>query len=475
MDPSTLTLTPEEMRALGYRAVDLLVEHHAGARDHPPTGFASRETVKALLEEDIPRASTDPLQVLDRMRREVFRHMTHVDHPRFFAFVPGPSNFVGAVADALAAGFNIFAGTWIESAGPSQVELTTLRWMAEEFGLPEGSGGLFVSGGSVANLTALAAARHTLLGAPGGTGVIYASDQTHSSVARGARLLGLPEDHYVTLRSDTHFRMDMEALSRRIREDREEGRRPFAVVANAGTTNTGAVDPLTELAVLCREEGLWLHADAAYGGGAVLCPEGRAALKGIDEVDSLALDPHKWLFQPFECGLVLLRQGELLRDTFHILPEYMKDTQGDEGEVNFCDRGIQLTRSARALKLWMSLQVFGRDGFEAAVARGFHLARVAEAEIRKREEWEVVTPAGMGVVTARCAPPGFSTREVDRFNRALVPALLEEGYAMVVSTELRGRPVLRLCPINPRTTQEDIRETVAWMDRVQRRLRGVTR
>ena len=242
------------------------------------------------------------------------------------------------------------------------------------------------------------------------------------------------------------------------------------VIANAGTTNTGAIDPLPELKTFCRGEGLWLHADGAYGAAAIFCERGRALLQGINEVDSLSLDPHKWLFQPYEIGCLLVREAHRLKEAFHVLPEYLKDAEGAAEEINFCDYGIQLTRSFRALKLWMSLQVFGRVGFEAAVRRGFELADLTEKIVGGMAGWEVVTPAQMGVVTFRCVPEDIPPEAVDTLNRTLVNAVVRDDFSMIVSTELHDRPVLRMCTINPRTTEKDIRSTLERLDQMRQHL-----
>jgi glutamate/tyrosine decarboxylase-like PLP-dependent enzyme len=461
-----LRLSSEEMRALGYRAVDLIVEHFETLPDKTVTRRSDRASLEVTLRESCPERGSDPLAVLDRLKRDVLDNIMHLDHPRFFAFVPGPSNFIGAMADALAAGFNVFAGTWLEASGPTEVELVTIDWLREACGLPETAGGLFVSGGSVANITALAVARQMRLSNHMQGAVVYGSDQTHSSIRRGLGVLGFEEGQFRTVPSDGDYRLDMTALRCVVEADRAAGRVPFCVVANAGTTNTGAVDPLRTLGEFCREEGLWLHADGAYGAAAVFCERGRAVLDGLDQVDSLVVDPHKWLFQPYEAGCVLLRHEPWLRETFHILPEYMEDTVGQEGEVNMCDRGIQLSRGFRALKLWMSFQVFGRSGFEAALNRGFELAEMAEQAVGELAGWEVVTPAQMGVLTFRCVPPGMPAEQVNRLNRELVEAMLVDGLAMVSSTVLRDQTVLRLCTINPRATVEDLLATIGRLDRL---------
>ena len=230
------------------------------------------------------------------------------------------------------------------------------------------------------------------------------------------------------------------------------------MIANAGTTNTGAIDPLREIAAFCRAENLWMHVDGAYGAAAAISERGRRLLEGIELADSLSFDPHKWLFQPIECGCVLLRDAALLKATYRIMPEYLADVHRNVTEVNPCDYGIQLTRGFRALKVWMSIQYFGMDAFRAAVERGFVLAEFAEAKLRRMPGWEVVTPAQMGIVS-------FRRRDADEaFYHRLHDAMLGDGFALATSTVLNGRTVLRLCTINPRTTEEDIEQTLDWLE-----------
>lgn len=470
-DSADLQLSETQMREFGYRVVDLLIEHVTSLPTKTPYSRAGRSDMEALLREDLPsERCADPLHVLLRAQEEIFAHMTHVDHPRFFAFVPGPGNFIGAMADALAAGFNVYAGSWLEAAAPAQVEIVTLDWLISACGLPDGSGGLFTSGGSAANFTALATARHVMLDNEMDGAVAYCSDQTHSSVERSMRLLGFRPRQLQKLPSDEGYRLCPATLQKAVERDRAAGLRPFCVIANAGTTNTGAVDPLPELSVFCNRQHLWLHADGAYGGPAVFCERGRRLLEGIGRVDSLTLDPHKWMFQPFEIGCLLLHDRRHLRDAFHILPEYLEDAVGLPGEVNFSDYGPQLSRGFRALKLWMSLHVFGTEAFARAVEHGFERAEQMATLVVDHRDWQLITPAQMGVLTFRARPAGYGENALDRHNKALVDAILDDGYAMVVSTRLGERTVLRMCTINPRTTRHDIQETFERLERLSQQL-----
>ncbi|HEU0013601.1 MAG TPA: aminotransferase class V-fold PLP-dependent enzyme [Longimicrobium sp.] len=467
----TIELHPDEMRALGYRVVDTIVEHLSGLPDRPVARMSTRAELETRLREPPPEQGRAWSDVLDRVRRDVLGPMTPVTHPRFFAYVPSPGNFVGAMADALVSGLNPFAGAWVTASGAAEVELVTVDWLRQLCGLPAGAGGAFVSGGSMANLTALAVARHQRLGDDFGRAVVYCSDQAHSSVQRGARVLGFRADQVRTLASDDAYRLPPDALAAAVDQDRAAGRTPFCVVASAGTTNTGAVDPLADIARICRARGLWLHVDGAYGAAAAITPAGAALLEGMGDADSITLDPHKWLFQPFECGCVLVRQAVHLKDAFRLVPEYLRDSDLSTEEVNFRDWGVQLTRDFKALKLWMTVQVFGMEAIRAAVDWGIHLAEAAERELRAMEGWEIATPAQLGIVTFRHVARGMGDGGTDDHQRAIAAALLRDGYAMLSTTELRGRAVLRLCTINPRTTEDDVRGTVRHLDGIARGVR----
>ena len=457
---SRLEFSPERMREIGYRVVDRLVEHLTTLPSQSVGTKGDPAALLAALTEPLPEQGMEFEEVLERLECDVLQNTMHVNHPRFFAYVPGPSNFVSAMADAIVSGYNVFAGTWISGSGPAAIELAVIEWLRVACGFPAGAGGLFVSGGTMANLTALAVARHVALGDQLDDATVYCSDQAHSSLEKALRVIGLPFENVRRIACGADYRLPVQELKRAIEKDRIEGRRPFCVIASAGTTNTGAIDPLAELSRLCKDQQLWLHVDGAYGAAAVICNRGRELLAGLELADSLSLDPHKWLFQPFEIGCVLLREQVHLRDTFLILPEYLKDTHQYSAEFNFTDHGLPLTRGFRALKLWMSIKVFGMAAFREAVERGFELAEFIEARLRKMPGWEIVTPAQMGIVCFRYAAAD------DAAHLRLVQAILKDGFALITSTVLRGRTVLRTCTINPRTTEADIEETLDRLNRL---------
>ena len=462
-DRSRLSLSADEMRRFGYRVVDLLVDHFSKIDREQVGAKGDPAKLVSLFAGDPPESGRDLNELLTQLKRDVFPNNLHVDHPRFFAFVPGPNNFVSTMADAMAAGFNTFNGTWFGGSAAAAVELGVVQWLARACGLPKTAGGLFVSGGSMANLTGLVAARNALLQDRIEGATVYFSDQTHSSVQRALHVIGFLREQMRKIPGDENFRLSVETLRAAIEEDRAKGLRPFCIVANAGTTNTGAIDPLGELSDLAKREKMWLHIDGAFGAAAILSERGRALLGGIEKADSISLDPHKWLFQSFECGCVLVRDVALLKSAFQIKADYLRDVHRNAEEFNPGDHGVQLTRSFRALKVWLSLQTFGLSAFREAITRGFELAEIAERELRSRKGWEILSPAQMATVC-------FRFGDNDDLQTQLVDVMMRDGYALLTSTTLRGTASLRLCTINPRTTDQDIVGTIDRLDKFAREL-----
>jgi aromatic-L-amino-acid decarboxylase len=456
-----LSLDKEQMKQLGYQAVDMLVNHLCALPQKKVSNTKSRKELEALLGEPVPQQGSNPQELLNQLEEAVFSHTMHLNHPRFFAFVSSPSNYMSVLADFLVSGFNVYSGTWLAGSASAQIELLTIGWLNQIFGFPaETAGGLFLSGGSMANLTGLLLARDNKK-KEGSTGVIYCSDQTHSSIERALRVMGKETIELRKIKTNTEFQLDTSALEKAIMEDKEKGLQPFCIVANAGSTNTGAVDELAAIRQLCDTENLWLHVDGAYGSVAILDDNEKHRFRGIELADSLAIDPHKWLFQPFEMGCLLVRDKSRLKDAFQIMPEYLKDVELGEEEVNFGNYGIQLSRKFRALKLWLSLKTFGLEEFKEAVSKGISLAKVAEQETSRYKDIELVTGAQIGIINFRFRPEDFSEQALNELNKKIIERIVADGFAMISSTSLKGKTVVRLCIINPRTSEEDIRQTIS--------------
>lgn len=445
----TLGLEVDEMRRLGHWVVDAVVDHFEHLREREVIRAGDPAELMSALGGPVPEEPGDPLEAMETLVDTVLANMQHGDHPRYFARVPGPSSFAGVLGEWLGTGFNALCASWGGGSGPATVELVVIEWLRELLGLPAGTEGVLLSGGSLANLTGLAAARAVC-----GPGVAYLSEQTHASIKRGLAALGFAADDIHVVASDRDFRLGPEALATAMASDRAAGRRPGFVVATAGTTNTGAVDPLEALADLCAAHDVWLHVDGAYGAPAALCQAGRVALAGLARADSVVLDPHKWLFAPYDVGCLLVRCPGVLAQSFAMNPEYLVDTMARNGEVDFRDRTLELSRRARALKLWLSFRTYGVGRMRQAIARGIALAEYAQRILESDSRWELVTPAQLGIVT-------FARRgAADGEHAARAAALSAHGYAAVSSTSLRGRPVLRLCTINPRSTEQEIATTL---------------
>jgi glutamate/tyrosine decarboxylase-like PLP-dependent enzyme len=453
-----LALDADEMRAMGYRVVDLLVDRIARLPSEPVLRVGSRAELEARIHGPAPEAAVAFEELLERLDRDVLPFVGQFAHPRFFGYIPGAGTWPGALGDLIASAMNIDSGSWREASGASQLELTVLDWFRSWIGYPSSSAGVLVSGGSAANLAAIACARETLIGAMTPRIVIYTSDQSHSSVARAARHLGFGPDQVRVVPTDASFRMAPSDVAAAMDADIAQGRIPFLVAAVAGSTNTGAIDDLGGLAELCRSRGVWLHVDGAYGGFAALTTRGRAAMPDLALADSITLDPHKWLAMPFEVGCLMVRDGAALEHAFEIHPEYLKETSAHGRAVNFADRGLQLTRVTRAIKVWLALSTFGIGAFRDAIDRAMDLTLLAESVIRDEPRLELVTPASLGVLTFRHrGPAGASPGEIDRANVALVQSLAASGDVLLTGTTIRGRYAIRLCVLNHTSGEGDVR------------------
>ena len=458
-----LDLTKEEMKKYGYSVVDTIVEHFNTMNEKQPFSTASRKEMDALFLEEAPEDGMDAHEVLDFVKENVLSEINIASHPKFYSFVPGPSNYISAMSDSLATGFNVFSGGWIASAAAAELEIVTINWLLKLFKFPvKKGGGIFTSGGSMANLTALVTARRQKCGDDFSKAVIYMSDQTHSSNIKAIRTIGFRKNQVRIIPTDLEFKMSFNKLKNAIAKDKLAGLQPLCMIANAGTTNTGTVDDLREISKICKAEKMWMHVDAAYGGGAILSDKGRKELRGIEKADSVTIDPHKWFFQPYEMGCLLVRNHKWLSNTFSEKPEYLRDIEGNESEINFYDHGVQLTRRFRALKFYMSIKTFGLKSFREAVTYSIDLADRTEDLIRKSKNWEIVSPATLAVINFRYNPidQNFSEQELDEINQKVSQKITGSGEAVLVTTVLQKQVVLRMCLINPRTTMDDVKGTL---------------
>ena len=468
-----LRMPPDVMRELAEHVTEILVRRNVRLPgDRAWDGEFKQELAERLME-DPPEAGRPPREVIDRAVREVLSPAMRLDHPRAFGFIPSEPTWPGVLADYLATGFNVNAATWLTASGPSQLEAVVVDWFRRWVGYPDKAGGVMTSGGSAAALDAFVAAREAA-GHPA-RATVYMGDQCHSAQARAARIIGVRPDHLRVLQTGADFRLDPGVLASAVEADREAGCTPIAICADAGSTSTGAVDPLDAIADYCAAEGIWLHVDAAHGGFAVLTEPGASLLRGIERADSIGMDPHKWLFQPYEAGCLLVRDVRTLERAFAIHHDVLQDSVWGANHPNQTDRGLQLSRRDRALKIWMSVQIFGMAAFRAAVAKGIELAERAARYVSDSPMLELMTPASLGIVCFRVNPDGgeLGDRALHQVNRNVLARVFWEERAFMSSTLLRRTFALRMCVINHTTTWDDVRETLETIERFGREaLRG---
>ncbi|MCY4129335.1 MAG: aminotransferase class I/II-fold pyridoxal phosphate-dependent enzyme [Gammaproteobacteria bacterium] len=458
-----LQMTPQEMRQLASRVTEILIERNGDLDSSNAWDGEFREVLEEQFWGPPPEGERPAEEVLEQVVRDVLPNAARLDHPRFFGFIPSSPTWPGILADYLAAGFNINSCTWLVSSGTSQLELTVVDWMRDWIGFSESAGGLLTSGGSAASVEALVTAREAA-GHPERP-TVYMSDQSHSALKRAAFIAGVHRDHIRIVSSDDNFRINLAELTEQVRDDRAKGLHPLAVCANAGSASTGSIDRLDTLSSFCASEGIWLHVDAAYGGFALVTSEGKEHLAGIENADSVGMDAHKWFFQPYEVGALIVKNAKQLESAFAIGHDVLQDTVWGSNHPNFADRGLQLSRAARALKIWMSVQTFGMAKFRAAVQNGLDLARRAGEYVDSNPVLEMVTPVSLGIVCFRIKPEGSTYDEatLEDVNRKVLARVFWDELAFFSSTSLKGVFSLRFCIINHTTTWEGVHRT---LDRV---------
>ena len=462
-----LGMTPEAMRRLAGRATEALIDRIDGLSGERAWDGEFREALERALAAPPPERGRSAEDVLEQVLRDVLPYAARLDHPRFFGFVPSAPTWPGVVADYLAAGFNINSCTWLVSSGTGQLELIVVDWMRGWIGYPETAGGLLTSGGSAASVEALVAAREAA-GHPERPSV-YMSDQSHSALKRAALVAGVRREHIRLVPSGDDFRMDLAELRRRVAEDRANGLRPIAVCANAGSTSTGSIDPLVPMSDFCQREDVWLHVDAAYGGFSLVTQTGKELLEGIERADSVGIDAHKWFFQPYEVGALMVKNVQHLEDAFGIGNDVLQDTVWGTNHPNFANRGQQLSRAARALKIWMSVQTFGMARFRKAVQGGLDLARRAQAYVEASPMLELMAPVSLGIVCFRVNPgDGRGEESLHEVNQKVLASVFWDELAFFSSTSLHGAFSLRMCIVNHTTTWDDVRLTLDLVVRLGR-------
>jgi glutamate/tyrosine decarboxylase-like PLP-dependent enzyme len=477
-----LEWTADEIRRVGRVVVDLIADHVDALPREPVFQPVPPAIAEQFASTPAPANPVPPDDILRAFSETIEPYPFGNGHPRFWGWVNSPPALMGVFADALAAAMNPSCAGGNHAA--VYVEHQVLQWFRDLLGFPAASMGLLVSGGSMATMTALAVARHVksgvdvradgLRGAPAPF-AFYMSTEAHGCARKAIELLGFGSSSIRTIPSDDEYRMRVDALDLALVEDRARGVRPIAVVATAGSTNTGAIDDLAAIADVCRRHDVWMHVDAAYGGPAILSADYARELRAVSRADSIALDPHKWLFVPVEAGLVLVRDADAMRSAFSLVPPYLR-TDGNAAGVGgppwFSEYGFQQTRGFRALKVWMTMQQFGLSGYAAAIDANIALARCLADRVRVSSDFELMAPPGLSVVCFRVRDGSLGDAAIDELNRSVLEGLQLGGEAFLTSTELRGRFVLRACIVNYRSTRDDVDRLLDAIRAVVRARRG---
>lgn len=476
-----LEMTPSEFRKAGQQLVEEIAEFLCTLPNRPVAPNESPRVMReALGTGSLPEQGTEAKSLLEETAKLLFEHSTFNGHPRFMAVITSSAAPIGALGDLLAAAVNPNVGGWLGAPMGTEIEAQTVRWIAEMIGYPTDCGGLLVSGGNMGNFVGFLAARRAkaswdvrtsgLRGGGKGQLRVYTSSETHTWIHKAADMFGLGTDaiRWIPVdegaRSIGPLRMDTIALRKQISEDIEAGDLPFLVIGTAGTVSTGAVDPLPEIAAICREYDLWFHVDGAYGGfAAVLVDEGKVPddLRGISEADSVAVDPHKWLYAPLEAGCALVRNAEALRDTFSYHPPYYHFGEYEDPTIDYHEYGPQNSRGLRALKVWLGLRQVGREGYVEMISDDIQLAQELYRLVDAQPELEAFTQ-GLSITTFRYVPPdlvpGLESVEeyLNRLNAELLIRLQRSGEVVFSNAVVGGKFLLRACIVNFRTSLEDV-------------------
>jgi aromatic-L-amino-acid decarboxylase len=461
----------EEMRAELHRVAEWIASYRETLEERAIVPAMEPGEIAAKFPERAPARGVSMAEVMRELDALIMPGIVHWGHPAFLGYFGSTSNGPALLGEMIAAALNVSAMTWRTSPAATELEGVVLGWIRELIGLPESFMGVVYDTASVALMHALAAAREVAgkeirtrglvgRGAELAPMRVYASDQAHSSIEKAMIVLGLGEANVVRVPSDERFRMDVHALERAIASDEAGGMRPMAVVATVGTTSTGSVDPVDEIATVCHAHEMWLHVDAAYGGALAMLPERRDVMAGAELADSVVVNGHKWLFIPLDFSALYTRRASALRSVFSLTPEYLSGDSQASGAVDYMDYGIQLGRRFRALKAWMAMRAFGREGMEARIREHCRLAAVFAEWVAREPYYSIAAPVTMAVVCFRFELPGLSAERCDALNETIVESVNAGGNAYLTLTTLCGRRVMRIGIGNVLTTERHLRS--AW-------------
>ncbi len=474
-----LDLSSEEFRKLGYHVIDMITEYYSTINDLPVFPSSTSREIENVFKEDFPEKGMNPETIVDEWKSKILPYSTHLGSPRYFGFVNGSGTMIGTLAEALAAAVNMNVGGWKPAPAATEIERRTIAWIAQMIDYPAKCGGLFTSGGTMANYTAiLTALRNTARYDTTSKGLqnkdfkgkftIYMSDhEGHVSIVRAADLMNLGRESIRLVKSNDDFTINTTHLEKQLDEDISKGDVPVCVVGQVGSINTGAIDPLNELARICNERGIWFHADGACGAFGAILTEKKSQYSGLELADSVTLDPHKWMYIPYECGCVLVKDPEKLRRAFSLDAPYLRGVLPSEYTgLYYLDYGPQMSRGFNALKVWMSLKHYGAEGYRTLLSQNVKCVEYLDELVRSSAEFRALHKPNLLIYSFQYAPPEFIEKyksnpeklneQLDILNQQIADGTQLSGAAFIMTTKIHGRVVLRLSVCSHRTRLEDI-------------------
>lgn len=483
----TLDMESEAFRKLGYEVIDAIAEYFDSIKERRIISKSNSKEIAQVFQEALPQSGQDAGSIIREWKQNVLPHATHIGSPRYFGFVNGSGNMISVLAEALAASINMNAGGWKAGPAATEIERQAIAWLAELIDYPTDCGGLIVGGGTIANfsalLTALRNTAHYNTTEEGlqsdsrrGLYTIYMSDhEGHISIVKAADMLNLGRGCIRRVPSNDDLTMSVAALERMIDEDIETGCIPFCVVAQVGSINVGVIDPLEEIARICSERGIWFHADGACGAVGAMLPEKKHLYAGLELADSVTLDPHKWLYIPYECGCLLVKTAEKLRRTFSIAAPYLQGTlPTDYKGLDYFEYGPQMSRGFNALKVWMSIKHYGKEGYQILLRQNIRCAQHLHKLVCTSQDFISMHDPQLFIYSFRFFPQTLRKSSegqqvnayVDQLNQQMADEITNTGFAFIMTSKVKGLIVLRLSICSHRTTIQDI-------EQVLERLQGI--
>ena len=467
----------EEWEKAGRRALDLAIAVSTDWEGRAPAPVASPEDVRRRFREPLPTAGVPFEEVIERLQTAA-ELSTYIGHPRWLAYITSSPAPVGVLADLVTSAVNPNLGLWRGGPAGTAIELQSIDWLKELLGYPTEAEGVYSSGGQFANVIALGVMRDRMAGwdvRAAGTNAgprlrLYVSEELHYCHQQAVELLGLGRDALRLVPTDDAYRMRLDAVREMIAADRASGDRPIGVIATAGTIGTGAVDPIPELRELTRAEGLWLHVDGAYGAFAAIAPSAPSELCAMTEADSIACDPHKWLYAPIDAGVTLVREPGLLERSFAFHAAYLHHDRDADARVDLAELSPENSRRARGLKVWASLLAYGTDGYRDMIEENIRIAARLERRVEETEDLVLAAPRGLSIICWRVEPPGIKGEVLEALQHRVIEELERSGIAMVSNARLKAGTAIRACVVNFRTGEEDVEAVVAASAEIGRKL-----